>query len=51
MKEKAPRTQEHWKRAGQEILQYIYSRAGRITANKDQRHLRDFSEDEHEMPQ
>jgi len=51
MKEAAPCTQKHRQSACQRALQYVYSRAGRITANKGQRHLRDFSEDEHEAPQ
>ncbi len=33
-----------------EVLDHIYSRAGRITANKGQRHLRDFEEDYGQAP-
>jgi len=40
-----PRSQQQREAARSEILDYIYSRAGRITANKGQKHLRDFQEE------
>jgi hypothetical protein len=38
-------SQQRREDARQEVLDYIYSRAGRATAVRGQRHLREFSED------
>jgi hypothetical protein len=45
MRQSPPRSQERRESAGQKILKYIYARAGRITANKGQKHLREFEND------
>ena len=42
---KVPLSQQHREDARQEALDHIYSRAGRATAVRSQRHLREFSED------
>jgi hypothetical protein len=44
MKE-GPRSQQQHDSARSQILNYIYARAGRVTANRGQQHLRDFQED------
>lgn len=40
-----PLSQQRREDVRQEVLDYIYSRAGRATAVRSQRHLREFSED------
>jgi hypothetical protein len=45
MRQAPPRSQKNRESARQEILDYIYSRAGRVCQNKGQKHLREF---EHE---
>lgn len=40
--ERIERNRERREAPRQELLQYIYGRAGRICKNKGQKHLRDF---------
>jgi len=39
------RPQGETARERSEVLNYIYARAGRVTANRGQQHLRDFEEE------